>query len=321
MQDTGIESFKNRSRSLGYRLFLILSLIWLTGCFSLLIPQIRLLILAFGEFLIHRPLNNPKAWSDRLFSSGAIGIICYFLVFFHEKIFTQEKSGKKWYILVFVITALMIFFIMFQANWTFGDDHVFIKTTAINRYQPLFILPSIGRFFPITFLHYNMLLFIFRLFGINSGVPAAAHFVLVALLYIITILCLYLFFKKIKPAAAKEYPRLTVFFVCVFPLWSNAFAWIFMEIIFPETIVIALFAFFMLMYFHALETDKKRYYIAAFIAAVYSTYCKEPVFGAFIVIALFNHLFRFKDETKKEKIFYGALIANGILFLILLLYQ
>jgi hypothetical protein len=71
------------------------------------------------------------------------------------------------------------------------------------------------------------------------------------------------------------------------------------------------------MYYKALETDKSKYYIAALIAAIYNSYCKEPVFGALLVIALSNHFFRYKDETKKEKLFYTVLIANGIIFMVL----
>jgi hypothetical protein len=71
------------------------------------------------------------------------------------------------------------------------------------------------------------------------------------------------------------------------------------------------------MYCKALKTDEIRYYAAAFLSAVYSTYCKEPVFGVFLVIAFVNCLFRYNKQSKREKIFYIALAANGILFLIL----
>jgi hypothetical protein len=62
-----------------------------------------------------------------------------------------------------------------------------------------------------------------------------------------------------------------------------------------------------------LKTDKKRYLA---LSAVYATYSKEPVFGVFLIIALTNHIFRHKKESKKEKKFYLALILNGIIFIL-----
>jgi hypothetical protein len=78
-----------------------------------------------------------------------------------------------------------------------------------------------------------------------------------------------------------------------------------------------LFSIFMLMYYKALETDRIKYYVTALLTAVYSSYCKEPVFGAFLVIALSNHLFKYNKETKRERIFYMSLIANAVIFCIL----
>jgi hypothetical protein len=71
------------------------------------------------------------------------------------------------------------------------------------------------------------------------------------------------------------------------------------------------------MYYKALKTDKIRYYAAAFLSAVYSTYCKEPVFGVFLVIAIVNYLFRYNKQSKWEKVFYITLAVNGVLFLVL----
>lgn len=45
-------------------------------CFSLLlVPQIRSLLLEFGEKLLGRPLNSPQAWNSRLLFLSFLGII------------------------------------------------------------------------------------------------------------------------------------------------------------------------------------------------------------------------------------------------------
>jgi hypothetical protein len=212
-----------------------------------------------------------------------------------------------------VFVLLGVFAIMFQANWIFSDDHEYITTTAINKYVPIYI--SGGRFFPLGHFHYNIPLFIFRLLGINSGLPVEAHFALIALFYSLSVICLFLLFNRIEPVKGHIHPVFSGFFACTFFLLGGTFCTIFMNLPYPETQGVMLFSVFMLMYYRALETDKKRYYIAALIAAVYNSYCKEPVFGAFVVIAISNFLFKHKNQTKRESIFYTAIIVNGILFI------
>jgi hypothetical protein len=151
----------------------------------------------------------------------------------------------------------------------------------------------------------------------GGGLPVGAHFAVIALFYAITVMCLLSLFNRIEPVKKYVHPIFSVFFACAFFLLSSAFYAIYMYLIFPETQVIMFFAVFMFMYYRALETDKKRYYIAAAVAAMYSSYCKEPVFGAFLVIAVSNLLFRHKSQTKNEKVFHAVLIANGVLFIVL----
>jgi hypothetical protein len=66
-----------------------------------------------------------------------------------------------------------------------------------------------------------------------------------------------------------------------------------------------------------MKTQKAIYYAVAFFFACYATYCKEPMFGAFIVVALTNFLF--EDKTRKNgahTFFNYALIANAAVYLL-----
>jgi hypothetical protein len=299
--------------------FTLFSTIYLAGCLLLSVPAFRNLIIMFGEVLVRRPLNQ-SVWQERFISLRFPLIALYvifFLVFFSENIFGNYFRKNKRFACFFIAVFLVlgVFVIMFQANWNFGDEHGYITTTAINKYVPFYI--EGGRFYPLGHFHYNIPLFIFRLLGIEAGLPVEAHFALIALFYSVSIICLFLLFSRIEPVKEHTHPVFSVFFTCTFFLLGHAFYSVFMSLIYPETQVLMLFLFFMLMYYRALETDKKRYYIAALIAAIYNTYCKEPVFGAFWVVAVSNLLFGHKKQSKKEKIFYTALIANGILFIVL----
>jgi hypothetical protein len=268
-----------------------------------------------AESFFQHAIQGHTIWHETFMLGGAAGILLY--IGFLWCFFTKNYHRKVSLLAILLSQSFIIFVIMFHANWIFGDDHIFITTTAINQYIPVHIYPSIGRFNPVGFIEYNIMLFLFRLFGIDTGIPVTVHLIFPALYYLLTIVCLYLLVDKINSNNLKQYPAINLFFLCLFPLLSFGFQLIFMDVIFFEPLLIMLFSFFMLMYYKGLKTDKTKYYIAALITGVYATYCKEPVFGSLLIIAFFNHLFRYKDETKTEKWFYMALIINSILFVVL----
>jgi hypothetical protein len=308
----------------GKRLFVILSTIFLLTCFLAFIPAVRLFIITGCEtYIIHRPLSHPT-WNEWFLLWGAGGIISYVLLVFilsRKKIFLNEKNDKKLYrFLVPVITAFIVFLIMYKANWLFGDDQQRLRSTAINEYSYIFsdsLFTGSGRFWPLGQFHFNIPLFIYRVFGINTGLPVTVHFLLIALFYVISVVFLYLLFKEIESDKVKKGLLFSVFFICVFPITSRAFVRVFMDLIYAETLLIMLLSIFMYCYYKALKTEKNKYYISALLVMLYGTYTKEPFFGVFLIIALTNLLFRYQEQTKKERTFYALLILNGILFITL----
>jgi hypothetical protein len=302
-----------------WKIFIFLSAMWLMAFFLMLLPPVRSLAIAFGELLLRRPLIH-KIWHTRLIKWGITGLIEYLvllLLLYHETVFSNKNIIKKAYcLLVPAAITFVVFIILLHANWIFSDDHLFITTTAINKFAP----PDIeaGRFIPFSFFYYNLPLAIFRLFGINDGLPATAHFVVIALFYITTTISIYFLFKDLKtPRGTEKHFFISVFFCLLFPLTSTAFVRVYMELIYSETVVLMLFAIFMLMLYKARTSDKNRYYIIALIAAILASYYKEPVFGALLIIALTNLIFRPKDQTKKERRFYLLLILNSVIYMLL----
>ena len=285
--------------------FVSISIFWLVCCFFLLTSPmpIRIIVKYFPYLTYH-------------FSIGIAGIIIYFfffVIFFYNNYISKAMTYKKTIVFMIAVSAFYVFIILFRANWVFSDDHEFIRTTAINKYiSPYF---GGGRFAILGHIHYNLPLFILKCLGINTGLPVEVHFAFIAVFFIVSFLSLYALFNKWS--FNNKYSAFALFFVSTFFFLGSDFSYVFFQLIFPETPVIMLFSFFMLMYYNAIETDKVKYYIFAFFAAVYSSYCKEPVFGVFLVISFANHLFRYKEESKRERIFYLGLIANGILFIIL----
>jgi hypothetical protein len=297
-----------------------ISILWLAFCFSLLLPPIRNLIIRLGEIIAHRPINNPF-WHEMFISISIIGTILYVIIFglFLSSFVSQIIANRISNILAITISLIFGFIIMYKANWTFSDEHLFLSTTAVNKYINLRDFGTgNGRFTPFMVIHYNLLLFVFRCLGINTGLPVEAHFTVIAIFFLVTFFSLFFLFNRIGPIkTAGTYSVFNCFFACTFFLLGSSFSSSFLTPTSHEAIVIMSFAVFMLMYYQALKTDKIKYYTAAFLSAVYSTYVKEPVFGVFLVIAFVNYLFRYNKISKREKIFYIALIANGVLFLIL----
>jgi len=315
--------FRSIFKSQKAKIFLLASAIWLVWCFGLLIPGVRYCIIMVGEFFLQRPLNH-QIWHERFKLCGIWGIFQYICSLCIYLLYKNTKNGKisLRILTVFFISVYCLIFviiIMYNASWTIGDDYMFVTTSAINKYGPFspFYGFSSGRFFPLGLYHFNILLFIFRCLGINIGLPMKAHLLVLAFFYIISFLSLYFLFKKTDSIYNTKNPIINLFFACTFFALGTSFNDVFLIISSAEAVIIMLFSIFMYVYYKAIETDKVKYYVIALLAAVYCTYCKEPVFGVFIVIAVINHIFRYKKESIREKIFYYTLITNGILYITL----
>jgi hypothetical protein len=300
------------------------SALWMTVCLLLVIPGVRSGILFFLEqILLNRPFENPLRWHQTLLAYGLIGISTPVLflslaaLYIRHNDFFKNKRNIK--IIcgggITLITIIMIWFIMYHAQWILSDDHMFLSTTAVNKYLPLDIYNG-GRFFPLGHFHYNVLLVLSHLLQWES-IPAAAHFWLNTAIYIVSSLLLYLLFRDIEPAKSKNHPYIHAFFLCFLPFFSSSCVMIFMQCIFPETILTALLSAFMFCYYRAFKTNKTAYYIIAFLAALYSTYCKEPVFGMFVIIALTNLIYGHKQQLKRGRVFHIALLVNALVFIVL----
>jgi hypothetical protein len=297
--------------------------LWMAGCVLLVIPQVRSAIISIGErYILNRSVNQVK-WQETFLLSGLTGIIvplifflCIVLFVHNYRFFKDEKTAKIISgVFIGLVSLWVIWLIMYKAEWILGDDHQFLITTAVNKNIPLLISHT-GRFWPLGLFHYNILVVFSRLLAWKE-ISAVAHFVLNVIMYIVSVVFLYFLFRDIEPAENKKHPYVHAFFVCFFPLFSVAFIMVYMQCVFSETIITLLLSVFMFCYYRALKTNKTKYYIAALIAAVYSTYCKEPVFGLFAIIAFANFLFGYKRQTKRTLFFNITLLVNAVLFIVL----
>ncbi len=226
-------------------------------------------------------------------------------------------SRSTQYIFTFIVCAITLFYLSYsiihEANWILGDDHAFWTRTAIGIPFELGygIFSYVMRFMPIVYLDFNIL-FLF------SDIPSPyEHYVWVCLTFLaFSFFYIYLLFCIEKDTTfSYSLYLLPIFFFSLFTV--KDFMKIQMDLIFPERMIILFISLFLLLYYKALKNDKLLFYFLSVLSGAIACYYKEPVFGALLVIALFNCIFHFKAMTKNHKIFNILLIANAIIYLLL----
>jgi len=230
-----------------------------------------------------------------------------------KNFFSSEKTEEIIsFFIIFLLAAVAVFFILYRADWLLGDNFPFLLTTAKGKFYPLVTVFKVGetRFFPFAFLDFNILPLI------PGAVSGFAHYVYVAFSYIVFCLFFVLSCKKICRENGIKYVLYFAAAALVLAELHSGFFDSFMNIMFPERMVIVLFAVFAFL-MSAYNENKKTYLLVlAFISAFIATYFKETVFAFFIVYAGWTLLFK-KNCNRKEKIFSYTLIVNGVVFLLL----
>jgi len=87
-------SVKAKLTSSKVKIFFNASIIWLSGCFILLIPTIRFCFISIGEFILHGSLDH-NIWHERFIVCGINGII-QFILFSCIYFLYESKKAKKY---------------------------------------------------------------------------------------------------------------------------------------------------------------------------------------------------------------------------------
>ncbi len=224
---------------------------------------------------------------------------------------SKHLPYKLIYIIFLSILCLSgIYFILENPEWIFGDDIEWLRTTAIGLTEPMAVHMQMGRFVPLGHYDYNLLPFVFHATSVQ------AHYIWVALSFVLFVFFMgkLLYQASLQASQNRAYLLLSGLAFSVLLLRGET-VMLFMSVIYPERILTLMLCFFMYFLFQAQKTQQTKYYILAFFSAVYATYCKEPVFGALVIIALTNLLFNYKQLPLKQKTFNALLILNGAIFL------
>lgn len=228
----------------------------------------------------------------------------------HRNFFSFDKQRLSY---LFVSLALLAIcsIILWDANWVFemfwADDYQFVSTTAIGR--PSHAWTGAGRFWPLGLCDYCLLLLI------PYGTTVTAHFIYNCVTMIVASLFFFEFLKRI----VGENSYIPAF--CMLALFAtSSFVLIHMACIYPEREMFLMLSVFLFFYWKASnESDNLRDYVVAFVAATYTTYLKEPVFGMWVIFACTNLIFG-KLSLRCRKFNY-ALIINSFVWLSIYTYR
>lgn len=200
----------------------------------------------------------------------------------------------------------LVFFIIYKAQWTYGDDHQFLVSTAIGEPIPSWIgtQPAIGRFWPLGQVDYDLLLWV------PAAYKCIAHFILSAFSFVALTL---LIFGGVM-ATLKEYSlpvRVWVAALTSMMLGASVY-WVFIYLVFAERIMTVLIAATFVFFLMLRRTDKWGYAMGGLVCAAYVIFCKEIMFGAMAVLAGFMLIMDRKATTTQKITWYSLLAISGV---------
>ncbi len=213
------------------------------------------------------------------------------------------------YYILGIITVICSYWIIKNANWIIGDDIMFITGSGIGKNNVM--MYGSGRFFPLAFQEFNILNLI------PNGHTPIAHYIISLISFYAFIFILAEFYKKIISEKLNNKILISLF-VCAFVLiyfMHISFMSMYMEIIFPERMVMLWLSLFMLSYYQGLKTQKTKWYILAALISVLNMYYKEPIFGSYLVFVVFSFCFYGKHLSKGQKIYNYITLLGCVSFL------
>lgn len=214
--------------------------------------------------------------------------------------------------LLFVVVGVLSFFIVHNAQWLIGDDAIIINRTGWDIPFTIWdtIKPEIGRFFPLAYMHENLVL----LFpgDIHS---ATQHYVVNLILFVLlTIMLAFALWKVVKPSNILD---LVVIFLAIilcitrlYGIYINIFSSIYQYYTLTAILIVCFIQYY--------NSKNNIYYgIFALILTIYTVFCGENVFVIPLSIGVITLLLGRNKLTKQNILFNIGLISIAVAFLLI----
>lgn len=224
--------------------------------------------------------------------------------------FNNVNTHSKLIVVLLIVCSILFgVFIVKNAEWTWGDDYEFLISTAIGEIEWDLHIANHGRLYPLGHSDYNILTLI-----PNANTPLA-HYIVVLVSFFLFVYFSYVLYNRLFSPIAEK-PILVswiVFFAIIFLFYY--FYRLFFFLVYPERIMVVLFSLFFILYLKFVESKRYLYGVLAILVSIYLSYTKETSFIVFSTLIGVNLIFNFKNLSFREKVFYGALLLNVLVFL------
>ncbi|OJV42944.1 MAG: hypothetical protein BGO29_07205 [Bacteroidales bacterium 36-12] len=221
------------------------------------------------------------------------------------------KTNKRIVLILLVFSSLLFgYFIIKDANWTWGDDYEFLISTAVGKMEWDIHVANHGRLYPLGHSDYNILTLI------QGATTPVAHYSIVLFSFFLFVFFSYKLYNivLIKTNKSSKLINWIVLFSILFLFYY--FYRLFFFLVYPERIMVVLLSLFFILYSKFLKTNQSVFAVFAVLVSIYLSYTKETSFIIFSVVAGIGLLFNYKNNSKKENWFYLALTTNIVSFLL-----
>ena len=218
-------------------------------------------------------------------------------------------------ILLLCLLGTLSFFVVKNANWTMGDDNMFVTSTAIGKPFPISenLRPHDGRFCPLGQQHNNLLL----LFE-PEGVSIESMYIRNAIeLILFGVLFFFFVVSVLKCEFSFKWWHLWIALFAVIFVIERLYTKHYLTIIYGGGFHPLLNLLFLWSSYNWYKSKKNIYAVLSILSAIYSTYTSEPRFGTLLVFATIPLLFGWKTLDSKLRNYSIVLIFNSLLFLII----
>lgn len=225
----------------------------------------------------------------------------------------QSKSVKItlaiFSILFLGVIGILSFYIVHNAQWLVGDDAIVINRTGWGIPFSIWdtIKPEIGRFFPLTYMHENLVL----LFPGDMH-SALQHYILNLILFILlNVSLLYILWMVVEP-----YKILDLFIIYIATIMCSARLYVTYLNVFSTAYnyftITSLFILCIILFY---KYNRSLYAIIASLLGIYNVFCSEVIFVIPLTLGVITIILGIKQLSKNQIIFNVGLIIIALVFL------
>ena len=218
-----------------------------------------------------------------------------------------KRLGKLLSALTLLFILATVFFILCNADFELGDDIELLTSICQKKPFSMLAYAGVGRF-NWSRSEYNLLLLT------PFYASPLAFYAISSMQFIVFSLFTLLLLRLYIPQDWTRNKEGAFFLFGVWLLLAIFAEEPFFCLVQPESLLLALMAPFMYFLLKAVKHGGG-YYLASLLLAFPTTYCKEPLFGAFLVIAAYILLFL--RSNKKAALFAIGLIIDATIYVVL----